>query len=78
MSRRWLKTLVIGAVLLHAIAACLSDDSLNPQPLPPEDTRTDQGEQPPPAVPGAQNGSGGTSGTPTSAGDGGTSDGSDQ
>jgi hypothetical protein len=39
--------LAIGAVLLHAVPACMSGGELNPQPLPPGDPPPDDTRGPP-------------------------------
>ncbi|HVH46101.1 MAG TPA: hypothetical protein VM925_27315 [Labilithrix sp.] len=40
MARRWFVLLAFGVVLAHGAAACMEGDTeLNPQPLPPRDSR---------------------------------------
>jgi hypothetical protein len=68
---RWV-WIAVGACALYA-SACANDDSLNPQPLPPQDERGGGGSTTAPAP--EQGSSGGSGGTPNSDVDGKGSDG---
>ncbi|MBX3215674.1 MAG: hypothetical protein KF850_26790 [Labilithrix sp.] len=72
MLRRWVLLLALVVVLAHAVAACMGDDGLNPQPLPPHDP-TDQndgrGEAPTTGENGGSSSGGAAPTAPLDAGD---------